>query len=503
MTRQTGALVGLSAVVSFLLGLVVAGTRPPIDGVTHTLPAPGGSSPALTLTTAATDGVTGATTDAPAGTPIDFASVAERINASVVNVDTASRGVEGRPRFSRRYSTTDPDAPREGSGSGFIIDPAGYILTNHHVIAGADRVTVTLSDGRAFRADVVGTDPAIDVALLHVQADGPLPAAPLGDSNLLRVGDWVCAIGNPLGVYAHSVTVGVVSFLGRKLFDQSLDNYIQTDAAISVGNSGGPLINSRGEVVGMTTAISSQAANIGFAIPMTQVIDILPQLREHGSVTRGSIGVGLTNLTVALRAALQLSPEHGALVQDVTMNTPASRAGLRAYDVVIGVDGRVVTSDEDLIRYIASQTPGTAVTLRVWREGASRDVSVRLAQRAVSLRAGRQPLTMSENRTSNAEWAPLGLRVRALDDEAVARLRLPADVEGVLVAEVDPAGPSQLANLRINHIILEINRRPVSSVDDYRRVVSSLQPGAAVALLVFDRATSQRILCTVIADPAS
>ncbi len=350
---------------------------------------------------------------------------------------------------------------------------------------------------------MVGTDPAIDVALLHVQADGPLPAAPLGDSNRLRVGEWVCAIGNPLGVYAHSVTVGVVSFLGRKLFDQSLDNYIQTDAAISIGNSGGPLINSRGEVVGMTTAISSQAANIGFAIPMTQVIDILPQLHEHGSVTRGSIGVGLTNLTAPLRAALHLTPEHGALVQDVSTNTPASRAGLRPYDVVIAIDGRTVASDEDLIRYIASQAPGTAVNLRVWREGGTREVAVRLAQRAVTSRAGRQPVTMSDTRVSNAEWAPLGLRVRALDEEAVERLRLPADVAGVLVAEVDPAGPSRLANLRINQVILEINRRSVSSVDEYRAVVSSLAPGAAVALLVFDRAASQRIICTVIADPAS
>src|SRR5690606_18274472 len=145
-----------------------------------------------------------------------------------------------------------------------------------------------------------------DVALLRIEADGPLPAAPLGDSDQLRVGEWVCAIGNPLGVYVHSVTVGVVSFLGRKLFDQTLDNYIQTDAAISIGNSGGPLINTRGEVVGITTAISSQAANIGFAIPIGEVIDILPQLREHGTVTRGSMGVGLTTVTPALRAALGL-----------------------------------------------------------------------------------------------------------------------------------------------------------------------------------------------------
>lgn len=496
MTRQTGALIGLSAVASFLLGLVAAGTRPPESSATQVIPAPPAHARPLTITSAPVP----ADTPIPAsGAPIDFAVVAERLNAAVVNVDTASRGVEGRPRFSRRYSTNDPDAPREGSGSGFIIDASGFVLTNHHVVAGADRVTVTLSDGRALRADIIGSDPVIDIALLQVHADGPLPVAPLGDSEQLRVGEWVCAIGNPLGVYVHSVTVGVVSFLGRKLFDQTLDNYIQTDAAISVGNSGGPLINARGEVVGITTAISSQAANIGFAIPIAQVIDILPQLREYGSVTRGSIGVGLTNLTSTLQSALGLGPNRGALVQDVTLDTPAARAGLRTYDVVVGVDGRPVGSDEELIRYIASQAPGTAVTLRVWREGGQRDVHVRLAQRMVTSR-GRQPLAASETRAA-ADWAPLGLRVRELDPEAVERLRLPTDMAGVLVSEVDPAGPSRLANLRINHVILEINRQPVTSVAAWRARVAALRAGAPVALLVFDRANNQRILCTVIADP--
>ena len=498
MTRHTGALLGLSAVASFLLRLVVAGTQPPVSGASQTIPAPPGHARPLTITTAAPVAEHALFTGSG---PIDFAVVAERLNAAVVNVDTASRGLEGRPRFSRRYSTSDPDAPREGSGSGFIIDADGFILTNHHVVAGADRVTVTLSDGRALRADVVGTDPAIDVALLQVHVDDPLPVAPLGDSDQLRVGEWVCAIGNPLGVYVHSVTVGVVSFLGRKLFDQTLDNYIQTDAAISVGNSGGPLINGRGEVVGITTAISSQAANIGFAIPMAQVIDILPQLREYGSVTRGSIGVGLTNVTSTLREALRLGPSQGALVQDVSLDTPAARAGLRPYDVVVGIDGRGVASDEDLIRYIAAQAPGTAVSLRVWRDGREHEFAVRLAQRAVVARGGRTAVSQAESRPPT-DWSPLGMRVRALDAEAIGRLRLPTDLAGVLVTDVDPAGPSRLANLRINHVILEVNRQPVPTVEAWQARVSALPAGAPAALLVFDRATNQRVLCAVIADPA-
>lgn len=499
MTRHTGAIIGLSAVTSFLLGLVVAGTRPPVTASTQSFPAPAGQTLPLTITRseAAVDAAVPA-----GGAATDFSVVVERLNAAVVNVDTASRGVEGRPRFSRRYSTTDPDAPREGSGSGFVIDAAGFILTNHHVVTGADRVTVTLSDGRVFRAEVVGSDPVIDVALLQVHSDAPLPVAPLGNSDRLRVGEWVCAIGNPLGVYVHSVTVGVVSFLGRKLFDQTLDNYIQTDAAISVGNSGGPLINGRGEVVGITTAISSQAANIGFAIPIAQVIDILPQLHEYGSVTRGSIGVGLTNLTAALREALQMDPERGALVQDVSPDTPAARAGVRPYDVVVAADDRRIDSDEDLIRYIASQAPGTSVSLRVWRDDATHDITVRLAQRAVTARGGRLPVPASDSRPAS-DWAPLGLRVRELDGDTVDRLRLPGDMTGVLVSEVDPAGPSRLANLRINQVVLEINRRPIGSLDDYHQVVSALPAGVPAALLVYDRASSQRVICIVIADPTS
>jgi len=172
-----------------------------------------------------------------------------------------------------------------------------------------------MADGRAFRGEVVGADPAIDVALLRVRADGRLPEAPLGNSDDLRVGEWVCAIGNPLG-YVHSVTVGVVSFIGRKLFDPSLDDYIQTDAAINFGNSGGPLINTRGEVIGINSAISSRASNIGFAVPINQAVDIVPQLKTAGRVSRGYMGVFLTDVTPALQRSLNLSASHGALVQD-------------------------------------------------------------------------------------------------------------------------------------------------------------------------------------------
>ena len=248
---------------------------------------------------------------------VNFADVAERINPSVVNIEAASRsGSRTTSRLPSR-STDDPldpprdnEGPRQGTGSGFIVDSNGFILTNYHVIEGADRITVTLADGRVFRGTVVGADPAIDVALVRIPEASNLPTAPLGNSDELRAGEWVCAIGNPLG-YVHSVTVGVVSFIGRKLFDPSLDDYIQTDAAINFGNSGGPLINARGEVVGINSAISSKASSIGFALPINQAVAVLPQLKTTGRVSRGFIGVALTDVTPALKRALNLASRAG------------------------------------------------------------------------------------------------------------------------------------------------------------------------------------------------
>jgi serine protease Do len=328
----------------------------------------------------------------------------------------------------------------------------------------------------------------------------PLPAAVLGSSDDLRVGEWVCAIGNPLGVYVHSVTVGVVSYLGRKLFDQDLDAYIQTDAAISVGNSGGPLINARGEVVGITTAVSAQAMNIGFAIPIGQVLDVLPQLRDRGSVARGDVGVALTNVTTELRRALQIAPTRGALVQDVGDDSPAERAGLRPYDVIVGLDGTAVTSDRQLQREIASRLPGTVGTFRIWRDGIQRTMPVKFSVRQVTEAGRRQGARSVDARPAAQGQMPLGIRVRELDDETAEHLRIPGIIQGVLVTEVDPAGPARLAQVRGNHVIVEVNREPVRSTAEYFALVSALRPGDVAALLVYDRSTRQRMICPVVLD---
>jgi serine protease Do len=496
MKRHALALLALTAVASFLLGLVAAG--PGANAVPNLAR---GASPG----TGAAASVAAPQTPAGPGLAVvagavDFAAVAARLNGAVVNVDTTARDTEdgSRPVLPRRWS----DEVREGSGSGFVIDPAGLILTNYHVIYDATRVTVTLRDGRMFKASVVGVDPAIDVALLQVSAREPLPSAPLGHSAALRVGEWVCAIGNPLG-YVHSVTVGVVSFLGRKVFDPSLDALIQTDAAITFGNSGGPLINAHGQVVGITTAISAQAANIGFAVPIDQVAAVLPQLRETGRVTRGDLGLGLTTVTPALQRALRLQPSRGALIQDVSENTPAERAGLRAYDVIVAADDQEIVSDDELNRFIAGRAPGVVTQLEIWRDGRTIRTPVKLTERPLPPSMRAMTAEAGKVRPAGRDGQLLGFSVIDLDAATVRRRNLPETLAGVVIASVDPAGPSRVMPIKSGQILLEINRERVTSVAHYRAIVAALRPGAPVALLIYDPASRQRLIQSIVTDPPS
>jgi serine protease Do len=493
MNRPGWLIAALTGIVGFLLGLVALRSTDPARTPIPAGPGSSASEPLVVQT------APGAVRSAAGG--VDFAAVAARLNATVVNVDSAARGTGQRvvnQRW-RRDLADDPSLPREGTGSGFIIDPAGYILTNFHVVDGADRLTISLTDGRAYRADVVGIDPALDVALLKIQSPEPLAAAVLGDSTTLRPGQWVCAIGNPLG-YVHSVTVGVVSFLGRKLFDQALDEYIQTDAAISLGNSGGPLIDADGRVIGITTAVSSQAANIGFAIPINQVIGVLPQLRDRGRVSRGFAGMGLTRITPALERALALPTGRGALVQDVSVDSPAARAGLRAYDVVVAADGQAIGSDDELTRYIAARVPGTLSSLKVMRDGEVREISIKLTERPIPASAQGRAADADALPATNREQGPLGLTVRNLDETTALRRAMPDWVQGVVVIDVDPAGPARQARLRPGQVILEVNRRPTHSVSAFEGAVAAIGRGTVAAALVYDPIADQRVLLTIVPD---
>jgi serine protease Do len=497
--RFTFVTVALTATVAFLIGLMIAGGLAPAPAVVSTAPRVVTRPPGLPRPASVP----------AAGTAVSFADVAERINPAVVNIDaTAHVGGWREPqRYQRRPDGQldgpggrDLDAPRQGSGSGFIIDRDGYILTNHHVIENADRIAVTLADGRVFRAEVVGVDPAIDVALIRVSDGRDLPWAPLGNSDELRVGEWVCAIGNPLG-YVHSVTVGVVSFIGRKLFDASLDAYIQTDAAINFGNSGGPLINARGEVIGINSAISSRASNIGFAVPINQAVASLPQLKTRGKVSRGYMGVMLTDVTPALQRALELGVSRGAVVQDVKGGSPAERAGLRKYDVILSVEGRDIATNEELIREVSGRQPGTVARLDVLRDARRFSVPVKLAERPVgddSAADDLEPFGGGMRRPPIRPPAtPLGLTVRALDRAFAMRLDLPDDVAGVVVSRVDAASPAFSAAMRRGFVILEINRKPVRSVSDYERLIAAARPGDVLALYYYDPSQRQRALATV------
>jgi serine protease Do len=410
----------LVAAGSFLVGLIVAGSLTP--------------APAVSRTTRPSSVLSATTRLASTSSLVNFADVAERLNPAVVNIDATSRGGQnpgdsdqpGPPAedYSRPWEAPnrgdDLDVPRRGTGSGVIIEPEGYILTNHHVIERADRILVKLTDGRTLRAEVVGSDPDSDIALIKVESKGPFPAAPLGDSDTLRVGEWVCAIGNPLA-YEHTVTVGVVSYIGRKLFDKSLDNYIQTDAAINFGNSGGPLINARGEVIGINSAISSRASNIGFAVPVNQARAVLPQLKQFGRVARGYIGVALKDVDPDLQRSLNLGTTRGALVQDVTEGSPGERAGLRAYDLITAVDGRAITTNDELIRRISAMAPGSPVRLDLVRDGRPVALTVKLAERPGRPIQSRKGGSAQPSSNPSPSAPPLGLVVRDLDRDDVAR----------------------------------------------------------------------------------
>lgn len=491
MRRFIVATAALSATLAFLVGLIVAGSLAP--SIAH-------SAPDVELEQSRA-------VNAPAAAPalVSFADIAERLNPAVVSIDATIRSGRGRRRAEAprqdgdRFEREERDSPRRGAGTGFFVSPDGMILTNHHVIDGADRIQVRLTDGRTLLARRVGSDPDTDIALIKVTAAKPLPYAALGNSDTLRVGEWVLAIGNPL-TYEHTVTVGVVSFLGRKLFDSALDRYIQTDAAINFGNSGGPLINARGEVIGINAAISSRASNIGFAVPINQASEILPQLRAQGRVSRGFIGVSMRNIDADLQRSLGLTTATGALVEDVPAGSPGARAGIRPYDSIVAVDGRAVTGSDHLVQTLASRKPGTTATLQVLREGRSMAIAVKLAEKPPRSRLFDSLMRDGQAQPSSQRGQLLGLSVREMDEDFIARRQIPREIEGVVVSRVEPMSPAFDAEIETGHVLLEINRRPVRSYEDFRRLTANVRAGDVLALYLYKADPPRRELQTLKVD---
>ena len=418
----------------------------------------------------------------------DFAALAKQIGPSVVNVSTTQvrkASQDGPVPFNdddpmsqfwqRFFGGRVPRGPQRmnGVGSGFIIDRNGTILTNYHVVNGAQKIAVTLSDGKNYDAKVIGTDQKTDIAVIKIDAGRDLPAATLGDSDRLEVGEWVMAIGNPFGL-DHSVTSGIVSAKGRQIGAGPYDNFIQTDASINPGNSGGPLINLRGEVVGINTAIVSQSGGnvgIGFAIPTNSVKELLPQLKDKGKVVRGYIGTTVQRLTPEIADSLGMKEARGALVAEVLKGSPAERSGIKAGDIIVQFDRKDIKDSADLPAQVARVAPGGTVQVKVLRDG-----------KEVTL-----PLTVGEMKeneiVASTQQGDLGLAVQPVTPEIAASLGLDR-AEGLVVTEVKPGSAADEAGLRAGDLISQVNRRAVKNLADYNREMTRSEKEKSVLLLV-------------------
>ena len=353
------------------------------------------------------------------------------------------------------------EMPMAGAGTGFIFHEDGYVATNHHVVADADEVTVTLHDGREFDAEVVGTDPDTDLAVLKISASEPLPYVEFADSDQVRVGDPIVAIGNPFGL-GGTVTAGIVSAGGRMIGAGRYDDFLQIDAPINRGNSGGPTFDLEGKVIGINTAIQSPTGGnvgIGFAIPSNQAERIIEDLRDDGKVDRGWLGVHIQSLDEDLARTLGLDDAKGALVAQVTPDSPAASAGFEQGDVILTYDGRQIEDLRDLTSAVADTGAGTEVEVVVWRDGTEQTIEVEIGQ----LPAQEQMAALSGDEQPEASDAPkLGLMLSQLTPEAREQFELPADAEGVLVTDVRPGSPAAEKGLQRGDVIVQADRKQVS-----------------------------------------
>jgi serine protease Do len=362
-----------------------------------------------------------------------------------------------------------PQSRREaGVGSGVIISSNGYILTNNHVVDGATSVLVTLPDRREFKATVIGTDAKTDIALVKIDASG-LPAITVGNSSKLQVGDEVLAVGNPYGV-GQTVTMGIISATGRTgLGIEDYEDFIQTDAPINPGNSGGALVNDRGELIGINTAILAQESGgnqgIGFAVPVNLAREVMTQLEDHGHVTRSYLGVTVQEVTPAIAKALGLNGPAGALVSNVSPDSPAARAGLETGDVILDMNGSAIAESNQLRMQVALMNPDQSVRLKIFRNGQDRDVTVQLGEMPG------EKLAKADSRGESVDTSLQGVSVDALDAQTARQLGLPAATKGVVVTKVDPASAAANAGLREGDVIQAVNRQPVENSADFDRAV--------------------------------
>lgn len=512
------ALFGVVA-VSIVFGMIVGG-RLNAPAVLHAAPP------------AATAAAFPAATSAPERTVMlpDFSEIASDTLPAVVGVQNTTvekaGGGQGEgddegqddpifkfffgPQDRRGQPQIDPRQQRSqrhvSSGSGFLITSDGYILTNNHVVEGATKIQVTTENGDKYTADVIGTDPMIDLGLIKIDTKGKqLPTLPLGDSDSLKVGQWVMAIGNPFSL-EQTVTVGVVSGKKRQVgigtTVPGLANFIQTDAAINFGNSGGPLIDGQGRVVGINTAIQrgEMAEGIGFAIPINEARRAAEELRAGGSVKRGYLGISMntSGITEKTREYYKLPDSNGVLVADVTERGPAAEAGIRPSDIIRKIDGHPVKNNQELLSMIASRKPGETVKLEVVRGHDTLKMDVKLASRPTFDGDEQEAEPKQDNDQSvPAATESLGIKVQTLTSSVRQRLRMDADAPGVVIVTVDPESDAAEEGLGPTQIITSIDDRTVSSVAEWNRIVKDLKPGDTVKIDVVEGPRKQIFFLTV------
>jgi serine protease Do len=405
-----------------------------------------------------------------------FIRLARTLGPAVVNVVAIQSGESESP-----VGGDKPHGHGRGQGTGFVIHKSGYILTNSHVVEGADDIRVRLSDDRELSAKLVGRDERTDIALLKIEAGMELPVAPLGNSDEVQIGEWVMAIGNPFGL-DHSVTVGIVSAKGRRDVrpggaQTGFYDFIQTDASINPGNSGGPLINTRGEVIGINTAMNAQAQGIGFAIPINMAKVIAPLLRQFGRAPRSWMGVYPQSVTLALMRAFSLRERKGALVSDVVPDSPADKAGLQSGDVIVDFDGRSIKRADDLMWLVATTPAGKRVPMTVMRKGVTSHVEVMLQA------APEEPERTTAPKEGAGHKSPLGMTVSEITPGIARELGNP-QLRGVVVMSLEPESPATEAGLERGDIIVRVGDVVVGALDDYAKAVRAVAHGDMLRLLV-------------------